>query len=1016
MIWKNTHSLFTVLLALFISQNATAERIFGGYYTEERISSLRNNSLHYDWARELKEAAVEKAASWVSIPDDSLWTMVPGQDLPRCIDVTFDRLTSGPRSLGCLECGDEIKQFGNYPYNPDFQQMPWKLTCPSCQAVFPTNDFREFYLSALDERGLFNPAKGDRSLLYNKSHPDPNDPLHQYGVDDGFGYIDENGRGHRFIGYYSWKYWMYINNGLEALADAFLYTGEKRYAHKAAILLDRIADVYPDMDWKPYADLGWFHSDGGTHLGKIEGAIWETTVVQKFADSYDKIISGTEDTPELFAFLQRQSEKYQLPTPKGTRGHFLKNVDERILQTAFDAVLSRQIRGNQGMHQLTVAMCAIALNEEPRTTQWLDWIFEPDGGALPGLMISQLDRDGTSDEGAPSYSLMWGRLITQLASRLAEYPAYNSNSIFDDYPQFRASFLAAYRMAVLGKAIPNIGDSGAAGLVSNRLVDPELMVKGYFYTRDPELAVAAYRANGNSVEGLGRDIFSPAPEELGQEIKQIAEKAGPRPGGGYLMTGFGMALLESGAGDSGTALVSNYGRTIKHAHPDMLNFDLFAFGQWLTPDHGYPEFATRWPSRVEWTGSTISHNTVYVNRQPQKKIWGGKSRLFKQLKGFGVFELDGNDAYPDIDTYTRSMFLIDAAPASGGDGNAYVVDIFRVRGGYDHVYSFHGPPGTVTAPTLNLRAQRTGTYAGKAVPKGTWAEGFPIGYSHLYHVQWDSAPPPQFSLDWNADPGYRGLEADNVHLRLHALTQTDDLALADGDPPQNKPGNPESLKYALLHRSGENLNSTFVSLIEPYKSKPFIQSVQRLDDQQDKKVALKIDKTDGTIDYLLYNPALGEFKLPNGMVLEGEYGFVRIKNGQVSRGILINGKALRFQDFHLKSSGPLGGKILKMNKELTGGGWLVVDIDLPTDGSLNGQQIFISTGGERDASYTIEEVRHTEEGTRVYCGPISFISGYQGGETTVRNGGVANDYTEGFRYDFEEGAAFQIATHDEWNL
>src|SRR5690606_34250806 len=282
------------------------------------------------------------------------------------------------------------------------------------------------------------------------------------------------------------------------------------------------------------------------------------------------------------------------------------NIDERILETAFEAVLSQQIRGNQGMHQLTVTMCAIALNKEPQTTQWLDWLFAPDGGAIPGLMISQLDRDGTSDEGAPGYSLMWGRLITELASWLADYPSYTKHNIFQDYPQFRATFLSAYRMAVLGIAVPNIGDSGETGLVTSKQVDPEFMAQGFYYTRDPEIAVAAYRANGNSALGLGRNIFLDDPDALGKEIQSIAETAGPRPEGGTLMSGFGLASLESGTGPSGMALISNYGRTIKHAHPDMLNFDLFAFGHWLTPDHGYPEFATRWASNAEWTGSTIS--------------------------------------------------------------------------------------------------------------------------------------------------------------------------------------------------------------------------------------------------------------------------------------------------------------------------------------------------------------------------------------------------------------------------
>ncbi|MEX2233244.1 MAG: heparinase II/III family protein, partial [Cyclobacteriaceae bacterium] len=681
---KNKFLLRLFLSALIIATlNANvlhAQRIYGGYYTAERVNNLRNNCERHEWARKLRERTSRAAAEWVTISDEELWAMVPGQDLPRCIDVTFHRLDSGSTSSGCLSCGNEIKQFGNYPYEPDCKNKPWKLTCPSCQSVFPTNDFEKYYLSAIDQHGLFNPATGDRSLLYNEQHPDPSDPLHKFGVDDGFGYIDKNGGAHRYIGYYVWKYWTFLNNGLEALADAFLYTGEKRYAHKAAILLDRIADVYPDMDWKPYADRGFYHSDGGTSLGKIGGSIWECGIAQKFADSYGKILSGTQESPELYAFLKRQSEKYKLPNPKGTRYLFVKNIDERILHTAFDAVLSRQIRGNQGMHQLTVAMCAIALNTEPKTTEWLDWLFAPDGGAIPGLMVSKLDRDGTSDEGAPNYGFMWGHLVTQLAGWLAAYPAYTKNNIFKDYPQLRASFLTAYRMSVLGRAIPNMGDYGATGLVSNNQADPEFMAQGFYYTRDPEIAIAAYRANGNTAEGLGLNIFSQDPDALSHEIKQIAEKAGPRPVGGYLMSGFGMALLENGSGASGVALVSNYGRTIKHAHTDMLNFDLFAFGHWLTPDHGYPEFATLWPSTLEWTGSTISHNTVFVNKEPQKEVWGGNAVLFKQLKGFGLFELDGKKAYPDIETYSRTMFLIGGMDAVKRDSNHYVVDIFRVKG------------------------------------------------------------------------------------------------------------------------------------------------------------------------------------------------------------------------------------------------------------------------------------------------------------------------------------------------
>jgi hypothetical protein len=504
--------------------------------------------------------------------------------------------------------------------------------------------------------------------------------------------------------------------------------------------------------------------------------------VQSLADSYDKILSGTQDDPALYSFLKRQSEKYELPKPKGTRALFVANVDDGILKTAFKAVLSLQIRGNQGMQQLTVATCAIALNTNPLTTQWLDWLFAPDGGAIPGLMLNHFDHDGTSDEGAPGYAFIWGHEITKLAALLQDFPGYTQHNIFRDFPQFRSAFLVAYRMTALGIATPNMGDFGATGLVSSQ-GDPQFMAIGYRYIRDPEIALAAYRANGNSAKGLGLDIYSANPEWANQEIRRIGENAGPRPQGGYLMSGFGLALLECGTGTSGIALANNYGRTKIHAHPDMLNFDLFAFGHWLAPDHAYPEFATNIPSNTEWTGSTISHNIVFVDRHPQKEIWGGHTRLFTQLKGFGVFELDGKGAYPGMEEYTRTMFLIGASDSSSMANNAYVIDIFRVKGGHDHVYSFHGPPGIITSKGLQLQAQEKGTYAGENITKGTKAKGFPIRYSFLYNVKKDEQPPANFMVDWKAEEGYRGITSeDNIHLRMYAMTASDDVALADGDP------------------------------------------------------------------------------------------------------------------------------------------------------------------------------------------------------------------------------------------
>lgn len=1005
------HLCRSLLLILLSAQFASAAaRDYGGQYTADRIANLRANVAKYDWAKKEQAAAIKLAKPWLARSDDELWAMVPGQDLPRTIDVTIDRNARGALRLGCLVCGEKIDQFGAYPYTPDFDQKPWKLTCPSCNSVFPTNDFGKFYASGIDEHGLFNPKKADRSLLFNVEHPDPKDPLHTYGVDDGFGYVDpKTGRAHKFVGYYVWKYWDNLLNGVTALSNAYLYTGDVKYAHKAAILLDRIADVYPQMDWKPYAERGWYHSDGGRAVGKIRGSIWETSVVRTLADAYDMILSGTRDDAALFTFLGEKSKQFKLPTPKGTRDQFVQNVDENILRCAFKAIVAQQIRGNEGMHQLAATFAAQALDTDPETTQWLDWVFAPDGGAVPSLIVGKLDRDGVSPEGAPGYALLWTSLLGDLADRMCQYPRYTKHDVFKEFPQFRAAFSAASRMLALGIATPNIGDTGTTGSLGKVGMNADLMAMAYRYTHAPEIAVAAYRANNNSAAGLGRDIFSADPDALSREIESVVQSAGPRKPG-ELMTGFGLALLESGSGTTGTALAMNFGRSDFHAHLDQLNFDLLAFGHWLTPHLGYPEYATTSPHRNYWVHNTISHNTVTIDGQGQKTNWGGRIKLHEQLDGFAVIEVEAPNAYPQISRYARTMMLIDA-----GNGNAYAIDLFRAAGGKDHLYSFHGPPGAVSVDGLKLIEQTKGTYAGEAVPSRSESGEANVGYSFLANVKRDRAPSANFTFDWTAEDGYRGLKSEQgVHLRLHGLSQSNDVALADGVPPQNKPGNPKSITYALLHRASTNgsLESTFVNVIEPYAKTPFIKSTARLEAPSD-TVALRIELTDGSVDRVMYNATKFE---ADGVQFTGKVGFVRQSgDGKVLRAAMAEASNLKCGSVELNATPRITGKVVKMNKALAGPGKIWIDAKIAEGISLIGEPIMIANDNERDACYVIRSVSNDGDQTCLDCGEISFVRGFAGPTIEVRGQQMPKDYKQGYLYDFEEGAAFTIPTHAEFS-
>src|SRR5690606_14946651 len=127
----------------------------------------------------------------------------------------------------------------------------------------------------------------------------------------------------------------------------------------------------------------------------------------------------------------------------------------------------------------------------------------------------------------------------------------------------------------------------------------------------------------------------------------------------------------------------------------------------------------------------------------------------------------------------------------------------------------------------------------------------------------------------------------------------DDVALADGDPPQNKPGNPKKLTYLLAHRAGENLNSTFVAVLEPYREKPFIRSVERLDDGTGEAIVLKVEKFDGTVDHILYNPEAEKSVRVNGITMNGSVAYLREEGNTVKNGVLVNGTSLSYKDIEL---------------------------------------------------------------------------------------------------------------------
>ncbi len=977
------------------------------FYTPEEMDNARRNIARYDWARAERDAVIETCATWMARSDEEVWQLVTGQSIPRGIHVNAD--------LGCPSCGRDVYAFGNYPWNVSLAR-PWKLECPSCGEVWPKNDFDAFHRSGLGPRGVFDRGLADESLLFNAERAGRDEPLRNFAVDDGMGWIDAEGNRWWFAAYYShYCTWTALPEAALALGKAYLYTGDAAYAHKGAVILDRIADVYPEMDLTPYSDLGIYNSDGGTGLGRIKGCIWENGMAEALSLAYDMIYEGMADDEALVKFLSEKARTWQIAQPKSSIAHIRENIEQGLLREFIISCRDRRIRGNEGMTQTAMATAAAVLDDPEETPKALDWLFDPGesrgtgGGHIPATLIGEVDRDGVGNEAAPGYCFGWMAAFARCAWVLDRCRKYRDCDLYRDYPRLKRMFGAPYRLTALDRYTPHIGDTGNTGGAGMVNVDMKTVLDAFVRIGDPGLARLAYKLNGDRVDGLHTSIFDAEPEAVQEAVHEVVERRGELQLTSENLNGYGLTVFRHGTEDDQRAAWLYYGRNGGHGHKDRLNFGMYYRGMDVLPDLGYPEYAdNKWPKRAGWTTNTISHNTVMVNRQQQEVNWVGHCQFFASSEGVGVVEVSSPEVYPDVRDYRRTLAMVDVSKTA-----SYLVDFFRVDGGGDHVMSFHAGEGDVTTGGIDLIRQREGTYAGEAISFGTHYDGpndgryRGSGFAYLYGVDRAIDPAPGWWADWHlVDTWNTQIGEKPLHLRYHVLSPVEDAALAWGDPPQNKPGNPRRIRYVLLHNSGSDSQSLFASIAEPFtEGQPHLTDVARMDLGLDKgdltAAAIRAVANTGRADRILSSDDPNRaFDLGEGVGAAGRFAVIsQTDDGQLSI-FLVGGTHVNTPLGTLRVNAPLyRGAITDLHRDETGPAWVEVAGDLPPDERLVGAQLRVLNDGIRDACYAVSDISPVGKGkVRVEVGDTSFIRGLQSGE----------DYGKGFVYNFSPGDPCEI--------
>ncbi len=784
-------------------------------FSEVEITTARDNVVRYPAARAVADKIIKEANYWADWTDEALRAVVPSAEVPRSFECCPE---------GCPVHGKKIFEVTGsfYPWIVD-PKKPFQVKCPIGGETYPSNDYGKFYRSGFKDRSDFNGPY----------------------VDDGRGWVGPNGQRYWFVA--AQNHWLWVSHtttanenlqgGLAALGRAYLLTGEARYAHKAAVLLTRIAEVYPNMDHESQSRYGQLmaEKDGSRYTGKIINAIWETYLVAQFAETYDAVWETIPGDTALQKLYGR------------TAAELRASIEGGILEEGIDAVYSKRARGNYGMHQRALLVLAIVRQHADNARYLASVLDQPTGSVYLGLrtaLTSLVWRDGQPFESA-GYNIHWVGNITALTELLPKLGVDIST-----LPRLRRLYDAVLASIVIGRHTPANGDTTG--------------VYGGLVGEEASVFEAAYRAYGDpryaeflaGFGAAGPEGFKDFAGLLHPPIVAVAAPGGGRhfePQPSRLLSGFGLGILNNAADDTAVSLY--FGQHVNHFHYDRLQLDVFANGQPMMPDLGYPDAMNEYvPGIYTWSMHTISHNTVTVDATPQPGNQPGIVKLMAEGRGVRVLVVNARGTYPQCDLYRRAVVMVDTGPHQ-----SYLVDFFDVSGGREHDYSLHGPPGTFVLAGGQWTAPAKGTLAGENVGldeiyddpvlgakdyAGGYMDYRGSGFQHFNQVQRREAG------EWTAD--YTHEKDAGAQLRIRVLDQPGQTVMV-ADARVTPVKFPQVLKYILARRTappGEKLESRFVGVIEPHTGQPPLRRVTRQDFALG--AAVVAERADGRTDVVVH--------------------------------------------------------------------------------------------------------------------------------------------------------------------
>ncbi len=760
------------------------ERPSAGPVGADEIARARRNRAATVWGRKQAEKILKDASWWLDKGDDFIYGMIPTLN-PRAISPSYER--------GCPIHGGGRK----------------------CMRTNTALDYRwqcviggEWWYNGAVVK---NPATGERVEVW----------------DDDDGWIAPEGFANPGTIYHfnsAWRYYALSklffhpyeltiaspdaytgDTAVVQLSRAYAITGDERYAHRAGVMLNRLAEVYRFYN-------GTVDEQRPLTRGYLVQVSWEEMPIYNCMTACDLVMDSMLQDEALLAFFRSKGDCDYNGDGRLDSEDIRYNIRHNLFGYMYEW-LHRAMAIQTGDYIIREGLVLWALGDLLANEELVEEAIEGRCGLAVNLTNNTF-RDGKWWYDAPGYTV--SSITRTILDRL--FSMKDADRIRDSRLRIRESIEFARNIYCDGR-IPAIGDTGG-GDSRMKVLDPlancDVEELAYIHTGDAgyrKRLLALSEGNVDRVRARYADanlLFHADP------VRGETEKYVPRTA---LFHDSGVAILRTGDDiASRKHLVLNYGKgSGGHGHRDKLSINLITFGYDLACDLGYPTTFTH--KKVDgWEKHTASHATVCIDGQAQE-LATGSLRFYGRMPGMQAVCASGKRAYPGCaEVYERTLVMVDA-PGS----DAYVVDLFRVRGGATHDYMFRSLSGDVgedfrmefPAGTETVRQAR-GTAAGEDVAFGT-SPG--LGFiKDVGRTFCDGL--------WSAT--WRVGDEENTGIRLTMLGDRNrEIIHGKGEGYGFFGQSPWDACVAVRHSSDED-ETLFAGVLEPYQGRPFVRSVEAL--------------------------------------------------------------------------------------------------------------------------------------------------------------------------------------------